>query len=127
VDALDVDYHVYPSCDYESVWNTVVVPAATGEYCGYLRWLEEEMPDEVGVVEEEEEEVVVVEEDDGVTSGGGNEIDRLAEQFIARCPCQLIAGEAGVVRPASGDDRQEPLNPPSSSSSGLLIDAFFFF
>jgi hypothetical protein len=101
VDALDVDYHVYPSCDYESVWNAVVVPAATGEYCGYLRWLEEEMPDEVGVVEEEEE-VVVEEEDDGVTSGGGNEIDRLAEQFIARCRANLL-----LEKQESYDRRQE--------------------
>jgi hypothetical protein len=100
VDALDVDYHVYPSCDYESVWNAVVVPAATGEYCGYLRWLEEEMPDEVGVVEEEEEEEV--EEDDGVASGGGNEIDRLAEQFIARCRANFL-----LEKQESYDRRQE--------------------
>jgi hypothetical protein len=80
------------------VWNAVVVPAATGEYCGYLRWLEEEMPDEVGVVEEEEE----VEEDDDVASGGGNEIDRLAEQFIARCRANFL-----LEKQESYDRRQE--------------------
>ncbi|TKW24088.1 hypothetical protein SEVIR_3G029900v4 [Setaria viridis] len=90
-EALDSNYHVYPSL--ESAWNAAVpVPAPAGEddgmaaaeYCGYLRWLEEEMPDvEVLVVEEEEEE-------DVVGAGGGNEIDRLAEKFIARCRARFL-------------------------------------
>ena len=85
--ALDVDYHVYPS--YESVWNAVVVPAAApGEYCGYLRWLEEEMPNEVLVVEEGDDDDEG--EDDQNDSAGGNEIDRLAEQFIARCRANFL-------------------------------------
>ncbi|XP_066342923.1 uncharacterized protein [Miscanthus floridulus] len=91
--ALDVDYHVYPS--YESVWNAVVAPAAAaaapGECCGYLRWLEEEMPDEVVVMEDDDDEG---EEDDsyidGAAAAGGNEIDRLAEQFIARCRANFL-------------------------------------
>ncbi|KAF8769185.1 hypothetical protein HU200_006688 [Digitaria exilis] len=93
--ARDVSYHVYPSL--ESAWNAVVVPAApagggredgaAAEYCGYLRWLEEEMPDEVLVVEEEEEEDGEVEED---VDGGGNEIDVLAEKFIARCRARFL-------------------------------------
>jgi hypothetical protein len=92
-EALDVDCHVYPS--YESVWNAIVVPAAAappGEYCGYLRWLEEEMPDEVVVVEEGDDDEG--EEDDsdidGPAAAGGNEIDRLAEQFIARCRANFL-------------------------------------
>ncbi|RLM75581.1 hypothetical protein C2845_PM15G24550 [Panicum miliaceum] len=90
--ALDASYHVYPCL--ESAWNAVVPApagvagggedgAAAAEYCGYLRWLEEEMPDEVMVVEEEEEE----EED---VDGGGNEIDMLAEKFIARCRANFL-------------------------------------
>ncbi|RLM64811.1 hypothetical protein C2845_PM16G23200 [Panicum miliaceum] len=89
--ALDASYHVYPCL--ESAWNAVV-PAPAGvagggedgtaaEYCGYLRWLEEEMSDEVLVVEEEEEE-----EEDVVV--GGNEIDMLAEKFIARCRANFL-------------------------------------
>jgi len=89
--ALDASYHVYPSL--ESAWNAVVVPAgpagdgtaAAAEYCGYLRWLEEEMPDEVLVVEEEEEE-----DGDGDGDGDGNEIDMLAEKFIARCRANFL-------------------------------------
>ena len=89
--ALDASYHVYPSL--ESAWNAVVVPAgpagdgtaAAAEYCGYLRWLEEEMPpDDVMVVEEEDDE----EEED--VGGGGNEIDILAEKFIARCRANFL-------------------------------------
>jgi len=88
--ALDASYHVYPSL--ESAWNAVVVPAgpagdgtaAAAEYCGYLRWLEEEMPpDDVMAVEEEDDE----EED---VDGGGNEIDILAEKFIARCRANFL-------------------------------------
>ena len=91
--ALDASYHVYPCL--ESAWNAVVpVPAGTAgggedgaaaEYCGYLRWLEEEMPDEVLVVEEEEEE-----DGDGDGDGDGNEIDMLAEKFIARCRANFL-------------------------------------
>jgi hypothetical protein len=77
-------------------WN-VTVPAlagvddCAGEYCGYLRWLEDEAPDEVLVLEEEEEE----EEDDvDAAAGGGNnglnEIDRLAEKFIGRCHAKFL-------------------------------------
>ena len=90
--ALDASYHVYPCL--ESAWNAVVpVPAGTAgggedgaaaEYCGYLRWLEEEMPDEVLVVEEEEED------GDGDGDGDGNEIDMLAEKFIARCRANFL-------------------------------------
>jgi len=58
---------------------------AAAEYCGYLRWLEEEMPDEVLVVEEEEEE-----DGDGDGDGDGNEIDMLAEKFIARCRANFL-------------------------------------
>ncbi|KAJ1273344.1 hypothetical protein BS78_06G272600 [Paspalum vaginatum] len=95
----DVSYHhVYPS--YESAWNAVVgLPGPTGpatagggeengaaaEYCGYLRWLEEELPDEVLVVEEYEGEEDCV---DG--AGGENEIDKLAEKFIARCHANFL-------------------------------------
>jgi hypothetical protein len=65
-------------------WNVVTAPAPAGadEYCGYLRWLEEEgdTPDEVLVVEEEEDEDV----------DGSNEIDRLAEKFIARCHAKFL-------------------------------------
>jgi hypothetical protein len=94
--ALDVNYHVYPCYDSAWTWSAVVVPAAApgsidggtaaaaGGYCGYLRWLEEEMPDEVVVVEEDDEG----EED--ADAGGGNEIDRLAEQFIARCRANFL-------------------------------------
>ncbi|EES07430.1 hypothetical protein BDA96_04G294400 [Sorghum bicolor] len=96
-EALDVNYQVYPC--YDSAWSAVVVPAAApggieggtvaaGEYCGYLRWLEEEMPDEVMVVEEEEDDEG--EEDADAAAGGGNEIDRLAEQFIARCRANFL-------------------------------------
>ncbi|CAL5070601.1 unnamed protein product [Urochloa decumbens] len=96
--ALDANYHVYPSL--ESAWNAVVPAAAAGmvagggedgaaaaaEYCGYLRWLEEEMPnDGVLVIEEDEEE-----EEDIAGAGGGNEIDRLAEKFIARCRARFL-------------------------------------
>ncbi|XP_066327449.1 uncharacterized protein [Miscanthus floridulus] len=88
---LGVNYHVYPC--YDSALSAVVVLAAApggieggtataGEYCGYLRWLEEELADEVVVVEEDDEG----EED----AGGGNEIDRLAEQFIARCRANFL-------------------------------------
>ena len=75
--------------------GNVVVPApqpagldGAGEYyCGYLRWLEEEMPDEVIVLEEEEDV-------DGAADDGGNndlnEIDRLAEKFIARCHAKFL-------------------------------------
>ncbi|CAN6241287.1 unnamed protein product [Urochloa humidicola] len=88
--ALDPSYHVYPSL--ESAWNAVVPAAAGGEdgaaaaeYCGYLRWLEEEMPEDgvlvIGEDEEEEEDVI---------GGGGNEIDRLAEKFIARCRARFL-------------------------------------
>ncbi|WVZ87573.1 hypothetical protein U9M48_034188 [Paspalum notatum var. saurae] len=92
-------YHVYPS--YESAWNAVVGPAGVAtagggevdgdgtaaEYCGYLRWLEEEVPDELLVVEEYDEG----EEGDGVDGAGGeNEIDRLAERFIARCHANFL-------------------------------------
>ncbi|GJN01416.1 hypothetical protein PR202_ga18682 [Eleusine coracana subsp. coracana] len=74
---------------HESVaWNVVVQAGAVdgaGEYCGYLRWLEEEThADEVLVVEEEE---------DVDHAGGGsdfNEIDRLAEKFIARCHAKFL-------------------------------------
>ena len=90
---LDVNYHVYPC--YDSAWSAVVVLAAApggieggtataGKYCGYLRWLEEEMPDEVVVVEEDDEG------EEGACAGGGNEIDRLAEQFIARCRANFL-------------------------------------
>ncbi|CAD6343633.1 unnamed protein product [Miscanthus lutarioriparius] len=90
---LDVNYHVYPC--YDSAWSVVVVPpaapggieggtAAAGEYCGYLRWLEEEMPDEVVVVEKDDEG------EEGAGAGGGNDIDRLAEQFIARCRANFL-------------------------------------
>ncbi|CAO1943678.1 unnamed protein product [Urochloa humidicola] len=91
--ALDSNYHAYPSL--ESAWNAVVPVAAAGgedgaaataaaEYCGYLRWLEEEMPEDgVLVIEEEEEE-------EDVSGGGGNEIDRLAEKFIARCRARFL-------------------------------------
>lgn len=91
--SLDANYHVYPSL--ESAWNAVVVPATAGEdgaaaeYCGYLRWLEEEMPDDgVLVVEEEDEEEDVVV--GAGTGAGGNEIDRLAEKFIARCRARFL-------------------------------------
>lgn len=73
------------SC-HESAWN-VVIPApaggvdAPGEYCGYLRWLEEETSDEVLVVDEDEE--------DGV-GDDLNEIDRLAEKFITRCHAKFL-------------------------------------
>ncbi|XP_062227485.1 uncharacterized protein LOC133925645 [Phragmites australis] len=82
------------SCyDHESTWN-VVVPAPAGveggsedgtaEYCGYLCWLEEEKPDDVLVVEE-------AEDFDGAGEGNGvNEIDRLAEKFIARCHAKFL-------------------------------------
>jgi hypothetical protein len=77
-------------------WNDVMVPApagvddCAGEYCGYLRWLEDDAPDEVLVLEEEEEE-----EDDDVDGAGGgntgfNEIDSLAEKFIARCHAKFL-------------------------------------
>ncbi|GJN26122.1 hypothetical protein PR202_gb14025 [Eleusine coracana subsp. coracana] len=74
-----------------AAWN-VVVPAGAvdgaGEYCGYLRWLEEEEThaDEVLVVEEEEDDV------DHAAGGGSefNEIDRLAEKFIARCHAKFL-------------------------------------
>ncbi|CAN6250547.1 unnamed protein product [Urochloa humidicola] len=92
--ALDPSYNVYPSL--ESAWNAVVPAAAAGggedgaaaaaEYCGYLRWLEEEMPDDgVLVVEDDEEE-----EEDVIGAGAGNEIDRLAEKFIARCRARFL-------------------------------------
>ncbi|OEL30090.1 hypothetical protein BAE44_0008889 [Dichanthelium oligosanthes] len=97
-EALDANYHVYPSL--QSAWNAVV-PAPAGvtgcsedatttaadEYCGYLRWLEEDMlADEVLVVVEEDDE----EGEDVDVDGGGNEIDRLAEKFIARCRARFL-------------------------------------
>ncbi|XP_062185112.1 uncharacterized protein LOC133888767 [Phragmites australis] len=88
--AEELDANHVCSC-YESTWNAVVpAPAAveggrgdgTAEYCGYLCWLVEEVPDEVLVVEEAGEDV------DGVN--GVNEIDRLAEKFIARCHAKFL-------------------------------------
>uniref|UniRef100_A0A0A8XPK8 Uncharacterized protein n=1 Tax=Arundo donax TaxID=35708 RepID=A0A0A8XPK8_ARUDO len=94
---LDLDVNHVRSYCYESTCNPVVpAPAPAGveggsddgtaaEYCGYLCWLDEETPDEMLLVEE-------VEDVDGAGAGGHgvNEIDRLAEKFIARCHAKFL-------------------------------------
>ncbi|KAL6844409.1 hypothetical protein ACP4OV_026082 [Aristida adscensionis] len=100
-----VDVSHARSCYYESAaWN-VVVPAVTpadgngggggeDEYCGYLCWLEEEEKTTPGA-DEDIGEVDVV---DAAAAGGSddnngaamNEIDRLAESFIARCHAKFL-------------------------------------
>ncbi|XP_015692063.2 uncharacterized protein LOC102703209 [Oryza brachyantha] len=93
--AKDLELHYHPYCHDDSTWN-VVVPAAEAaeelrggddsEDCGYLCWLEEATsPDALPAAEEGE---------DGGGGGGGdsamNEIDRLAERFIARCHAKFL-------------------------------------
>ncbi|KAL5214575.1 hypothetical protein ABZP36_003727 [Zizania latifolia] len=100
--AKDPDVHYYHAHSYydDSTWN-VVVPAdaeelrggcgggddADADDCGYLCWLEEEGTSD-GVPAAEEGE------DGGGGDGDGNssmnEIDRLAEKFIARCHAKFL-------------------------------------
>lgn len=57
---------------YDSSWNTVIPAEQLVPISGYLEWTEEDHMEDDDEKEEEEED-------------GCNEIDRLAEKFIARC------------------------------------------
>ncbi|KAF0890984.1 hypothetical protein E2562_005093 [Oryza meyeriana var. granulata] len=90
--AKDLELHCHPYYYDDSTWN-VVVPADAaeemrggddGEDCGYMCWLEEERSvDAVPAAEEEDG-------GDGDSNGAMNEIDRLAERFIARCHAKFL-------------------------------------
>nr|AEV40939.1 hypothetical protein [Oryza punctata] len=93
--AKDLELHYHPYYYDDSTWN-VVVPADAaeelrggddGEECGYLCWLEEETSADALPAAEEGEDGG---DGDGDCNGAVNEIDRLAERFIARCHAKFL-------------------------------------
>ncbi|KAL5215532.1 hypothetical protein ABZP36_006933 [Zizania latifolia] len=94
--ANDLDVHYYHAHSYydDSTWNVVVSADAEelrggggddADDFGYLCWLEEERSSD---------DAIPAEGEDGGGDGGGNsatnEIDRLAERFIARCHAKFL-------------------------------------
>lgn len=97
---LELHYHPYYYDYDDSTWN-VVVPADgaaeelrggggdDGEDCGYLCWLEEETSADALPAAGEGEDGGNG-NGDGDGNGAVNEIDRLAERFIARCHAKFL-------------------------------------